>query len=38
MRKMVTKFGEALIGAGLGLCVAACAGAPSIPGIAHSFR
>ena len=35
MRKMVAKFREALIGAGLGLCVAACAGSPSIPGITH---
>ena len=35
MRKMVTKFREALIGAGLGLCVAACAGSPSTPGISH---
>ena len=36
MRKVVETFYEALIGAGLSLCVAACAGSPSTPAVANS--
>jgi hypothetical protein len=36
MRKVVETFYEALIGAGLSLCVAACAGSPSTPAVAKS--
>lgn len=36
MREAVTMFYRALIGAGLSVCVAACAGAPSTPVVASS--